>query len=468
MPEEASCPVVTRVHEAARRHAMRPAVVFAGHSLSYAGLWERVSAWRERLEALRIPARSLVCIVSDGCLELPAALLGARAAGLVPMLVDAAHGTGAVPGARPAANIYVADGRVELTGDGRTIPEETGYVVFSSGSTGTPKGIAGQALGLAHFIDWEIGRLGLHPGARTAMLTSPAFDVVYRDLLVPLCGGAELHIPPARVRLSASRILPWLAEHDIALVHLVPSLASRWAAPGIQLPNLRWSLFAGEPLYSRHVERWRAVAPASRVFNLYGPSETTLAKFAYEVPHAAHPGLQPVGQPLPGTRVYLETVGSGHRVVIETADGSLGYLDGTCTPEDAGRLRRNGQVTRFETQDRGFLDDDGNLVIAGRLDSLVKRFGSFVDLARLEAAAADLPGVRAACCVQLPDSGRIILAVEGPGQQSAAGVWRCLKPRLGNQRPDEVMFMDALPLLVGGKVDRRAISARYREMAGHG
>jgi non-ribosomal peptide synthetase component F len=344
------------------------------------------------------------------------------------------------------------------------LPEGTGYVVFSSGSQGSPKGIAGQAAGLAHFIDWEIGTLGVRPGTRTGMLTSPAFDVVYRDLLVPLCAGGELHIAETQVRSTASRVVPWLAEHEVEIVHIVPSLASRWAATDVRAPALRWSLFAGEPLYAPHVSRWRAVAPESRVLNLYGPSETTLAKFAYEVPPTPGSGLQPVGRPLPGTRLEFEPAGAQQRIVISTPYGSLGYLDDTCTPDDARRLRRDANVTRFATQDRGFLDSEGNLVVAGRLDSLVKRNGSFVDLARIEAAAGDLGGVRAACCVQLPLSGRIVLAVEGPGPESLAGLRRQLQPRLGVQLPDRIVAVDALPLLAGGKVDRRAVRAHYLEV----
>jgi non-ribosomal peptide synthetase component F len=337
-------------------------------------------------------------------------------------------------------------------------------VVFSSGSQGSPKGIVGNAYGLVHFVDWEAGRLGVGPGTRVGLLTSPAFDVVYRDLLLPLCSGAELHIAPGRVRSSASRVVPWIAEQRVEVVHIVPSLASRWADTDARAAALRWSLFAGEPLYARHVERWRALAPHSRILNLYGPSETTLAKFAYEVPSRPDTDLQPVGQPLPDTEVELEPVGANRRVVITTPYGSLGYLADTCTAEDAERLRRRDGATRFTTQDRGFLDSEGNLVIAGRLDSLVKRHGSFVDLARIEAAAAGLPDVRAVCCVQLPVSGRIVLAVEGPEARAATGLRRQLQRQLGTQLPDRIVPVDALPLLAGGKVDRGAIRARYLEV----
>jgi len=472
----APCPVVARIRDVADRHAERTAVVLADESLSYADLWHSVGLWAKRCAGL--PTGSPVVIVSDGHLDLPAAFLGVRAAGLVPVLVDgllpAARVAATVGAARPAAVIRLGDTEPEVVATeepgARTLPVGTGYVAFSSGSQGTPKGIVGQAAGLPHFLDWEIGRLGLRPGRRTAMLTSPSFDVVLRDLLLPLLAGGELHIAESRVRSAPGLVLPWLAEHAVEVVHVVPSLSARWhAAADHPVPALRWTLFAGEPLYDRHVTRWRSVAPNSRVLNLYGPSETTLAKFCHEVPAEPAPGLQPVGRPLPGTEVELEPVTdadgevTAHSITIGTPHGSLGYLTDTCSAADLERLRRADGTTRFRTQDRGRFTGDGDLVVLGRLDSLVKRHGTFVDLANIETIAATLPDVHAACCVQLVPSGRLVLAVEGPDDAAAAGFRRLLLPRLGAELPDEIRASRSLPRLPSGKVDRAALRALLTE-----
>lgn len=469
MTPPAGCPVVDRVGRIAARYPDRTAVVGASETLDYRELWHRVDGWRQRCVGLGLPRGALVAVLAGHGTGLPAAFLGVRAAGLVPLLVDEAlpqpQGA-AVPATARAAAVLRADGdEVWASGaaDPRVLPAEAGYLVFSSGTQGTPKGIVGQAAGLLAFVDWEIAALGLRPGARVAMLTSPAFDVVYRDLLLPLCSGGELHIADRSVRFAPSSVLPWLAEHGIEVLHAVPSLSARWldaAAPTVE--SLRYTLFAGEPLYGRHVQRWRRAAPRARVMNLYGPSETTLARFHYEVPADCDTSLQPVGRPLPGSELDLVPVrsadgGGGVRaVVITTPHGSLGYLPDTCSPDDLRRLRREQGVTRFQTQDRGLLDPDGNLVVAGRLDSLVKRRGAFVDILRIEAAAMELPEVQAACCVQLTSS-EIVLAVAGPDTATAAGLRRRLRAPLGANLPDRVVVLSSLPLLPGGKADRRGI-----------
>ncbi|MEO7287625.1 MAG: AMP-binding protein [Jatrophihabitantaceae bacterium] len=470
MGPASGCPVLDRVEQQVVRYPDRAAVVTATDRLDYRGLWQHIGRWQQRCSALDLLPGSLVAVLSSSGAGLPAAFLGARAAGLVPLLIDSAQPASRVAdllaAARPAAVLRSDQDEAELVAEAnpRTLPAEAGYLAFSSGTQGRPKAVVGQAAGLLRFIDWEIATLGVGPGTRVAMLTSPSFDVCYRDLLLPLCSGGELHVAEQAVRSAPAAVLPWLAEHQIEVLHAVPSLSARWiedAPPPLEA--LRHTLFAGEPLYGRHVHRWRQVAPASRVSNLYGPSETTLAMFHYQVPADCDPGLQPVGRPLPDGTFDLvpagpeQGIGNVYRVIITTPHGSLGYLPDTCSADDLGRLSREHGVTRFQTQDRGRLDPEGNLVVAGRLDSLVKRRGTFVDIARIEAAAADLAEVRAACCVQLASSSEIVLVVQGPDPAGAASLRRALRAPLGADLPDRVVALPVLPLLPGGKADRRAI-----------
>ncbi|MFF3504299.1 AMP-binding protein, partial [Streptomyces sp. NPDC003247] len=355
--------------------------------------------------------------------------------------------------------------------DGPLVLPGAGYLTFSSGTQGTPKGIIGNAAGVAHFLDWEAALLGLGPAdLRVAQLTSPSFDVVLREMLLPLVVGGVLCVAGAGIRSDPSAVLPWLADERVSAVHLVPSLSSRWlAASGrARLPDLRWTLFAGEPLHSRHVETWRAVAPKTRVVNLYGPSETTLATFWHLVAESPEPGLQPVGRGLPGVRLTdgppdpRDGAAEGtFRLTIETPDGALGYLPDT--PEDAGAqgLTRRDGVTTFRTQDRGRLDERGRLYVEGRLDGTVKRLGVLVDLSRIAADALDDPDVRQACCVQVDveTSGDVVLAVEAGAAFSVPDFTRRLRRRLGTAMPNTVMIFDPLPLLPNGKVDRRRVLA---------
>lgn len=461
------CQVLARVRLVALQHPDRTALATADGRLSYRELLDEIEQWAVRLGQWELPSASPVALISDGGPDLPAAFLGARANGLVPTLLDPHSGRdnqAAAEMVRAGAVIDVGTGRISRL-DRPPIQLDPGaaYIVFSSGSQGSPKAIVGSAQGLVHFLDWEVDALALRPGVRTSLLTSPSFDVVFRDLLLPLFVGGELHIAGHRVRTSPAQVLPWLRDHDIEVAHVVPSLALRWieAGPAVTLAGLRWTLFAGERLFDRQVRRWTSIAPCSRIVNLYGPAETTLAAFAHEVALPPPAGIQPVGRPLPGITVQLQPIGdgpTGTSITIESPYGSLGYLPGACGPDDLARLSRTDNLTRFRTQDRGRIDATGDLIVEGRLDTLVKRHGSFVDTALIEAAAIELDGVQAACCVQVDaaGSGRVILVVQCRDDAVLSGLRRSLR-RAGAALPDQVVADPSMPLLPSGKVDRRRV-----------
>lgn len=463
------CPVTSAVLDRARATPQGPAVVSASGVHSYAWLAQEAERWRAAVSAHDIAPRSAIALVGDLDEHLAAAWLGIRRAGHVPGMVD----VGAEPqwqadvleSMRPALVAHTGESeRVERRlgpGAPATVPEGVGYLSFSSGSQGPPKVILGSASGLAAFLDWERDLLGLAPGSATAALTSPSFDVVLRDLFLPLTSGYAVHTADRSVRWSVGRVVPWLAETRAAAVHVVPSLSLRWSSRATQsLGDLQWTVFAGEPLYAKHARAWREVAPSSRMVNLYGPTETTLAAFASVLRWPLEDGLQPVGHPLPGVEVRLEPVdgepGAGHRILIDAEHGSFGYLP-DATGARAGRsLVRRAGLTSFRTQDCGHLTEQGELVVTGRLGSAVKRRGVFVDLTSLEAGAMRTPGVDAACCLATADSSMVVLFVEAT-DVSARDVLHALSDDGLHQLPDKVHVVDHLPRLPAGKVDRHLL-----------
>ncbi|HTQ80525.1 MAG TPA: condensation domain-containing protein, partial [Thermoanaerobaculia bacterium] len=185
---------------------------------------------RRRLMLERSAARHLLVLAAEGETESPAESAAEWAAG-VPGL--------AVLPLAPSALDLAADpnGGPELPDPG---PDDPAYVFFTSGTTGTPKAILGRQRGLAHFVSWQRDTFGIAPGDRVAQLTGLAFDVVLRDIFLPLVSGAALCLLPGEDR-SPARVLPWLRDEGITALHTVPSLAGVWldgVPAGLTLPRL--------------------------------------------------------------------------------------------------------------------------------------------------------------------------------------------------------------------------------------
>ncbi|GAA1713202.1 hypothetical protein GCM10009745_71830 [Kribbella yunnanensis] len=466
--------LVKRVREVAASNSTRTAIAGPRTRLSYRELIDLVDTWAARLRTAA-PGGVVALRVVDSTFLAPA-FLAVRAAGLIPMLVDphmpAVRRDAVLEAARPVwlMDVLEEPELVRSIAPARQLRPDAGYLGFTSGTQGPPKGIVAHERGVLAFVEWEIDTLGIGPADRIAMISPPTFEVVFRELFVALCSGAELVTADATVRADPRAVLGWLADQRISIAHAVPSLAMRWlaATPDVSLDRLRWTVFAGEPLHAVQVDGWRGVAPNSQIGNLYGPSETTLAKFWFPVPPDRQPGIQPVGRPLPGARLLpSDTIDGYFQVSIETPDGSFGYLDGTASAADQAALSRTGDVTIFHSQDLATLDAQGNLLIKGRKDSRVKRRGVFVDLGGVEEAASKLPGVILAGCVQRgPEAGgTIVLCVETSAGTSANQLRRELARTLGPESPDGIHTLPTLPLSANGKVDRRALLTLVEERA---
>ena len=358
--------------------------------------------------------------------------------------------------------------------------DDPAYIFFTSGTTGVPKGILGRQRGLGHFLAWQREQFGVGPDDRSAQLTGLSFDVVLRDVFLPLISGATLCLPDDPDDLSADRILPWLEREHITLLHTVPALAQSWLArrpEEVTLRTLRQVFFAGEPLTGALIAQWRSAFPESgQIANFYGPTETTLAKCYYEVPAGNVEGVQPVGWPLPSTqalvladRTQLCGIGEPGEIVIRTPFRSLGYLN--AAPGDQQRFAPNPfrsadiQDLIYYTGDRGRYRPDGAVEILGRLDDQVKIRGMRVEPDEVNAVLARHPAVQESIVLaretdHTPYEKFLVAYVVASGQPTPTA--RDLRQFLHDQLPDYMVptayvLLPALPLTPNGKVDRRAL-----------
>jgi amino acid adenylation domain-containing protein len=359
------------------------------------------------------------------------------------------------------------------------------YVFFTSGTTGAPKGILGLHKSLSHFLTWQRDTFEFGPLDRSGQLTGLSFDVVLRDIFTPLISGATLCLPDEE-NLAPEQILAWLERERITRLHLVPSLAQFWLAnrpEGVTLRHLKSVFFAGEPLTDVLVRRWREAFPESgEIINLYGPTETTLAKCYFRTPADPAPGVQPVGRPIPQSQALvldrenrLCGISETGEIVIRTPFRSAGYINAAA--DDLGRFFKNPfnedeTDLLYRTGDRGRYRPDGELEILGRIDQQVKIRGVRIEPGEIEAVLRSYTGVIDAVVVAREDrSGEKYLAAYvvfeeslKPSFEDQPMILEQLKRHAGGRLPQymtptAIVFLDRLPLTANGKLDRRALPA---------
>jgi acyl-coenzyme A synthetase/AMP-(fatty) acid ligase len=264
-------------------------------------------------------------------------------------------------------------------------------------------------------------------------------------------------------------------------MHVVPTIAQAWLTDGpydTPLSALRYVFFAGEPLTESLIRKWRAAFPHGILINLYGPTETTLAKCWYRIPTEVLPGVQPVGRPLPHTQalVVADTqrlcgIGEPGEIVLRTPYRSLGYI------------RAADNTTRFVpnpwsddphdwlyyTGDRGRHRPDGTLEILGRLDDQVKIRGVRIEPGEVMAVLQRHPGVRACAVTASQDQhGEYFLAAYVVTSEAQETTPAHLRTFLRHHLPAVMLpatftYLEHLPLTPTGKVDRRALPPPFAD-----
>jgi amino acid adenylation domain-containing protein len=498
-------PLVTRE---IRRHSERTPDAEAlrqdGASFSYRALMAQADGIRAMLAAHGVGAGDVVSVTGEACFELVAAMVAVLDRGAVlhtldpalpparqKLLLDLAGTkrlltTSAAPHLDVPCTLLITELTTKLAASApaaaslreRLEPSGLGppglesgapaYLFFTSGTTGVPKMVRGTHAGLGHFVAWQRDTFAIGPGDRASQLTALSFDVVLREVFTPLAGGATLCLPPARFGAGdAEQVVGWLADEAVTVVHTVPSLAAWWLWQSDRRerhPGPRWVFFAGEPLQSSLVERWREVFPdTGGIVNLYGPTETTLAKCWQHVEHA-RPGLQPVGRPLPGAQAWVEGVdgtlagiGEPGEVVIRTPyRAELEPGDGRLVQN---RWRHDPEDLIYRTGDTGRLLLDGRLEVIGRLDDQVKVRGVRVEPAEVASVLASHERVHAAAVIaHHRDDGVELIAYVVADDVKTGELRRFAAARLpGAATPGRIVRLDALPLTERGKLDTRAL-----------
>jgi len=514
------------VRRSAAVHAERIAIEQGDAQLTYRELEARASALTDCLLRRGLARGSVVGVLTYSSSRLATALLGILEAGgiflpldprvpamrLAELVAEASPrwflvdpelaGLAAVISPKKAALRVLGFDDLETAVDDRpedppeTVarPELSGddpcYIYFTSGSTGRPKGVTGRLRGIDHFVRWEIETFDLGHGARVSprvsQIAAPSFDAFLRDTFVPLCTGGTMCVPPDRELLAdAEWLAGWIDRQRIELIHCVPSLFR--ALLGTELtperfPALRYVVMAGEPLLPADVQRWTAAFGARiELVNLYGNSETTMAKFLYRVrPEDAERRMIPAGKPIRGAQGFIldalgafRPAGAVGEILIRTPYRSLGYYN---RPEETNRsfvpnpLRDDPDDLLYRSGDLGRLLENGNFEFLGRKDQQVKIRGVRVELEEVEGVLSRHDGVREAAVVEQPDgTGGFLLAsfvVLRPGGDVAP-----LRGYLAERLPDAMVpsrffAVEELPRSMNGKIDRGALRALAEEQSG--
>jgi amino acid adenylation domain-containing protein len=476
------------------------AVCCGGERLTYRELNERADRLAARLRSLAGGAVELVGICVDRSPAMLTGLLGILKAGAAYVPLDPSYprerlaqmiegarlrwvvGEKASVAALPPseAKVVLLDGLELPTGlneAGRSEmakprPPAAGslaYVIFTSGSTGKPKGVAVEHRSVINLLTSIAQTAGVTSRDHVLAVTTLSFDIAALELFLPLILGGRVTLAPREVAADGEALGRLMAASGATVMQATPAtwrllIESGWTG------DKRLRVFCGGEALKRSLAD-ELLARAGEVWNVYGPTETTIWSTAWKVV----PGVPiSIGRPLANTRLYIldergrpvpiGTAGELHIAGDGVARGYLGLPELTAQrfvvepfhSDPAARMYKTGDLARYLP--------DGNVECLGRTDHQVKVRGFRIELGEVEAVLRQHAGIADALVTArdnpLGEKQLVGYVISRNGPPSQAELRDFVKSKLPiHMVPAHLVPIKQFPLTPNGKVDFQRLPA---------
>ena len=347
-------------------------------------------------------------------------------------------------------------------------PQNLAYTIYTSGSTGRPKGVEVTHQNVVNLLSSMAAKPGLNSQDRLLAVTTFSFDIAGLEVFLPLAVGAQVILANKETTLDGSSLLKLASSSGATVMQATPVtwrllLEAGWKGqPALKI------LCGGEALPR---ELANQLAGCGEVWNMYGPTETTIWSAASRI--TAGTGPVSIGPPIQNTQFYIldrqnqplpigvpgelyiggDGVARGYRNQPELT--AKNFISNPFRGEAGARLYKTGDLARYLP--------DGSIEFLGRRDDQVKIRGFRIELGEIEAALTRHPDLRTATVIvreQLAGGKRLVAfaTLRGNSEPSFEELRNFLKTKLPEYMlPSKFEFLPTLPLTPSGKVDRRAL-----------
>jgi amino acid adenylation domain-containing protein len=346
------------------------------------------------------------------------------------------------------------------------------YVLYTSGSTGRPKGVVVPVSALNNLLAAMARTPGMSPADRLLSVTTITFDIAALEIFLPLVCGASVHLAQSDVVVDGPRLRELCDTVRPTVLQATPATFRLLVEAGWNGSEDLSILCGGEALPRDLAES--LLLRAKAVFNVYGPTETTIWSTLHPVQSGEGP--VPIGRAIDRTRTYvvdrhlqLVPVGVPGELCIGGDGVASGYLnrpeltaerfvEDPFAHEEGARLYRTGDLARLRA--------DGVLEYLGRLDDQIKLRGFRIEPGEVELALKDTGLVASAVAVarQIAPGDVRLLAYYVPlsAPVDPVELREALRPRLPEYMiPSFFVPVGSWPLTSSGKIDRKALPAPH-------
>jgi amino acid adenylation domain-containing protein len=403
------------------------AVIFEDEQLTYQQLNERANQLAHYLRSKGVEQETLVPICIERSLEMIVGILGVLKAGGAYVPVDPEYpeerisymleDTGAsviITSKESKSKLKTSQSieLIELDSDWFMLngqlsstnyqlstpnPHHLTYVIYTSGSTGKPKGVMIENRSVINLIKSITDKVDFQSDSIFLAVTTFSFDISYLEFYMPLINGGRLIIASRDIATDGFKLAKCISQNYPTHMQATPAtwqllLDSDWTnKEAIKI------LIGGEAVKEEIKEQ---LTKKGIVFNLYGPTETTIWSTIKKL-ESNQKVL--IGKPLSNTIIQivnkkgdLVPVGVAGEICIGGIGVARGYFnlpDLTAEKFIKNRYSNNAGSRIYKTGDVGRWSADGNIECLGRIDDQVKIRGYRIELGEIETVLQQCEGV---------------------------------------------------------------------------
>ena len=362
--------------------------------------------------------------------------------------------------------------------------EDVTILIYTAGTTGRPKGVPLRHSGFISYVLENVEPASPEIEERN-LLTVPLYHVAgIQAMLAAVYGGRTLVLMR---QFEKKEWMETVQRERVTRAMLVPTML-KWVIEdpdfsNYDLTSLRVITYGAAPMPFEVIKKAIQEMPWARFINAFGQTETASTITALGPEDHIIEGTDEerekklkrlassIGRPLPDVKVK----------VVDEAGNSLPLLEvGEILAKGPrimtgywGDEQKTSQVITSDgwlrTGDKGWMDEDGYVYLAGRGDDMIIRGGENISPEEIENVLYSHPKIEEAAVIGIPhpqwgQEPRAIVVIKKGQSASAEEIIEYCRSRLaGFKRPRSVIFVDFLPRNQLGKVLKKELREKYGE-----
>ena len=356
----------------------------------------------------------------------------------------------------------------------RSEPDGVAYILYTSGTSGRPKGVVVENHSVVNYAEAFENEFHVAPGDVMLQYSICSFDIFVEEVFTTLLSGAALAIPSKEIcEGSISDLMSFCERHGVTEISGFPYLLADMNPYHCYPSKLRLLISGGDVIRESYITWLKD--QGFRIYNTYGPSETTVCATYYRVDDAdsLDDGTYPVGRAVKGVEVKLldknlDEVRDGDtgEICISGEGVSRGYLGDP--PEQMNFVTLDNGVRLYRSGDLGYRLADGNIAFLHRKDKQVMILGKRVEPEEVENVLNESPCVERGIVRAFTDEQGLayLTAYFVPSHKNCriSRIKNFLRSRLADfMVPEFFVRMDEIPLTKRGKVNDRVLPVIMKE-----